>query len=105
MSDDLSTEEEGISTQDEDEDEEVEGGEKETEEEEDPLMTFLQGHKPENMTLNECRDILKAILVAQPTAILHATLLGTGSDGEAPFKELLTTGEFPCIGKLTSSNT
>jgi hypothetical protein len=56
MSDDLSTEEEGISTQDEDE--EVEGGEKETEEEEDPLMTFLQGCKPENMTLNECRDIL-----------------------------------------------
>ena len=66
MSDDLSTEEEGISTQDEDE--EVEGGEKETEEEEDPLTTFLQGRKPENMTLNERRDILKAILVAQPTA-------------------------------------
>jgi hypothetical protein len=48
MSDDLSTEEEGISTQDEEE-----GGEKETEEEEDPLMTFLQGRKPENKTLNE----------------------------------------------------
>jgi hypothetical protein len=62
-----------------------------TEEEEDPLMTFLQGRKPENMTLNERRDILKAILVAQPTAILHATLLGTGSDGKALLKELLTT--------------
>jgi hypothetical protein len=88
MSDDLSTEEEeGISTQDE----EVEGGETETEEEEDPLMTFLQGRKPENMTLNERRDILKAILVAQATAILHAMLLGTGSDSEEIFKELLTT--------------